>query len=321
MPETIPTVVLGGSDKKPVTLPPDAEGKHALTGCKGVDIRLGGRCLADLTVERLRACGRFDPIWIAGPAEAYATSENADRVIDTDSGFGGNIRAGLEFLRERHPGRPLAMTTCDILPEPEDLELALTDYDSSSPCDLWFAIVEAPDDPQALGASSWKPRYWVAPSLDADPIAVLPGHLAIFDPEAMRRQFVYRLLELAYRTRNRPIGYRRSYLLRRLLMTMILQDLRLLFRLQPPTLTWDITHSGLRAARRLRQHVVTRQELEDALRRIFVKRSHRRRHPERRIEMPILDAVSLALDIDTLEEAAGVGGAPVPIPASNPASS
>ena len=43
------------------------------------------------------------------------------------------------------------------------------------------------------------------------------------------------------------------------------------------------------------------------MRRVFVLRSHRQRHPERRVRMPLLRALSIARDIDTVEEARALG--------------
>ncbi len=66
--------------------------------------------------------------------------------------------------------------------------------------------------------------------------------------------------------------------------------------------------AALPAARLLREGSITRPALEDALRKIFVRQRHRRRHPERRIHLPIVEALSLARDIDTEEEAQELGG-------------
>ena len=44
------------------------------------------------------------------------------------------------------------------------------------------------------------------------------------------------------------------------------------------------------------------------MRRIFVRDRHRRRHPERRIFVPLVEGLSLALDVDTVEEAREIGG-------------
>ncbi len=308
MAPTLPLTILGGSDRKATHLPPSGEDRHPITGCKGVDVRLGGRCLIDVLIDRFADSGYFGPIYIAGPKAVYQACEHSDSVIDTDGGFGRNIQAGIDQTRKLHPETPLAMSTCDILPDPAEIDILMENYRQTAPMDLWFPIVSVPEDPEALGASAWKPKYRVMPDSGGEPVAVLPGHMAIFDPEAIRLRFVYRLLDLAYRTRNRPIGYRRSYMLRRLILGILMQDARLLFRFQLPTLTWEVAHTGMKAARQLRDETISREELEDALRRIFIKRAHQKKYPDRRFSMPILPAVSMARDIDTWEEVAAIGG-------------
>ncbi len=114
-------------------------------------------------------------------------------------------------------------------------------------------------------------------------------------------------MDLGYRTRNRPILYRRGYMARRLLWIMLVQDVIHLLNLRLPTFTFDTLLSGARAARRLKERVIRQSELELALWRMFIRRRHRRRQPERRVRMPVVDAMSLARDIDTLEEAVAFG--------------
>jgi hypothetical protein len=118
---------------------------------------------------------------------------------------------------------------------------------------------------------------------------------------------LYRLFDLGYRTRNRPIRYRRSYMLRHVLWTLVRQDLIQLLALRLPTVTWDTVRGGLRSAAGLYRGTLTLAELEDDMRRVFVLRSHRQRHPERRVRMPLLRALSIARDIDTVEEARALG--------------
>ena len=61
--------------------------------------------------------------------------------------------------------------------------------------------------------------------------------------------------------------------------------------------------AGLPAARHLRDGNLSVPALEDYLRRIFVKHRFRQKHPSRRVVVPIVEELSLALDIDTEEEA------------------
>lgn len=304
---TISLVILGGSDRKAAELPPDGRNKHPLVGLKAIDVRLSGTPLITVLLERLRRTGAFDPIVIAGPERAYREAGITAPVIDTDGDFGENIRAGLEGVRRMRPDAPVAITTCDILPAVHELEAQLDDFYSAVPCDLWYALIRAPDDPSKLGAFGWKPKYRVAPGPGQPPVEILPGHLCIVDPDALRLDFLYRLMAMGYRTRNRPIASRRTALVRQFVGRTLAQDLKHLLTLRTPNLTWSIVVEGMRAARKLRRGAIARQELERAVRSIFVKTRHRRRYPDRGVHLPILEGLSLAEDIDTVEEARAVG--------------
>lgn len=301
----LPLVVLGGSDSQPAELPPRGQDSRPLTGCKGVDLLLDGRPLIAELVERLRATDRFDRVFIAGPAAAYEGVVPDAVLIDTDSDFGTNIRAAVEAVRDEFPAGPVAFSTCDILPTASDLELSFDDYDQAPDCDVWFPIVESPEAADELGASAWKPRYRL--QYQGRAVPVLPGHLAVVDPEAMRLDFMYRLLRSAYQTRNRPIFVRRAVMLRQMVLGILFHDLLHLTRLRLPTLTWDTVVTGTRGARRLREQKLTQEEAEVGCRKLFVKRRHRRDYPQRRVRLPILPTLSLARDIDTVEEARSLG--------------
>ena len=305
--QKVPLVLLGGSDRRGTQLPPEGQGKHSLSGCKAVDIHIDGRRLIELVLERFRMADFFEPIYIVGPAQAYSKTKADAEVFDSDDGFGRNIQVGIDEARKRHPEGPLAIATSDILPTEEDLNTVIADYRKSDSSDLWYPVVRAPKDEKELGASSWKPRYQIREG-DNEPASVLPGHLVIFDPDSLRLQFLYHLVDLGYQSRNRPILYRRSFMIRQLVFRMIWQDLLHIAGLRLPTFTWDTLKTGGTAALRLRNSNITRSELEGAARQVFCKRTHRKRFPDRSVHVPILDAMSFARDIDTLEEAAAVGG-------------
>jgi len=304
---TTSLVILGGSDRKATELPPGGRNKHPLVGLKAVDVRFSGVPLIELVIERLRQTGGFDPIVIAGPERACREAGVAAPVIDTDRSFGENIRAGLEGVRRMRPDAPVGITTCDILPEVRDLEIQLEDFHAAWPCDLWYALIRAPRDPAKLGAFGWKPRYSVAPAPGEPPVEILPGHLCIVDPDALRLDFLYKLMSIGYRTRNRPIDSRRSAMVRQFVWRTLAHDLKHLATLRLPNLTWSIVVEGIKAARKLKQGTIAREQLERAVRSVFVKTRHRRRHPERGVRLPILDGLSLAADIDTVEEARAAG--------------
>ncbi len=306
-PDPIPIVILGGSDSRPVELPENGRDKHPLIGFKGVDVRIGGRPLIAELVDRLRASGVFSSIYIAGPRRVYRPLELPVEVVDTDGSFGENIRAAVEAVGADHPGRPVAFVTCDVVPEVETLRILMVAWAEAAPVDLWFPLIRAPENRTRLGESAWKPRYRIVPGKGEEPVAVLPGHLVVADPAALRLPFMYRLLGLGYRTRNRPIRLRRTVMLRDVVLVLLWQDLLHLVSFRLPNLTWTVLRAGLTAAEELRRGRVTRRRMEDALRKMFVKYRHRRRHPERGVRLPIVDAMSLAKDIDTVEEAREIG--------------
>jgi hypothetical protein len=301
-------VILAGSDRRPSELPETGRDKHPLLGYKGVDVRIGGRPIVAVVADRLRASGGVGPIYVAGPLAHFRDRVPGATLIEADGTFGDNIRRAIEQVGAEHAGSPVAFTVCDILPDADALGRIFAEYERQAPCDLFFPFVRAPRDPAALGAAAWKPSYLVVERPGDPPTRVLPGHLAVADPGALRLDFVYRLIEIGYRTRNRPIGQRRSAMTRGVVGALLARDLRLLLDFEAPTLTWTVLTAGLSAARKLRAGTVTREELEDALRRVFVSRRHRLRFPERRVRLPIVDELSLALDIDTEEEALQFGG-------------
>ena len=302
-PGRIPVVVLGGRDPRTAALPDGAEDLHALAGYKGVAVRIGGRALIDWVVERLAQSGEFAPIYIAGPESIYDAQRRCATLVDVTGGIDETLRAGVEAVRQAHPGAPMAFTTCDVLPEQGALARLMSAYRAAWPCDGFLPMIRAPRERAALGASAYKPTYQVVPETGAAAVRVLPCHLVVTDAEALRTGFIYRVVRLIYRTRNRPIRYRRGVMLRGILFELLYQDLRQLLRLRVPDVTFGVLRAGLPAVEALAAGTLTRAHLEEAVRRIFVRTRHRRRYPERRVVMPVVDELSLALDIDTEEEA------------------
>jgi len=303
----IPILILGGSDPKAARLPEAGKDKHAISGYKAIDMTIGGVPLIELLVRKLKACGGFDPVYIAGPREIYSGVPDL-KVVDTAGNLGKNLRTGMERLRIAHPGEYLAVTTCDILPSEEDLDRVLREYREHLPFDAWFPLIHAPEDRSRLGASSWKPMYRIVPREGMEAVGILPCHLLIINPEAFRLRFAYRLMQIAYRTRNRPIQVRRKEMLRHTLTDLLFQDVRHIIRMQVPRLTWTVITSGFALARELKAGTITVERLCAGVRNILIKYRHRKEFPERRILMPVMDAISLAKDIDTVEEAREFGG-------------
>ena len=115
-------------------------------------MKIGGRPLIELVIERIRQVEAFDPIYVAGPGHAYRSLPDGISV-DTDGGFGRNIQVGVEAARRRHGDGPLAIVTCDIVPDPAELKTVVRDFWSHSPLDFFFPMIKAPRDPERLGES------------------------------------------------------------------------------------------------------------------------------------------------------------------------
>jgi hypothetical protein len=160
--------------------------------------------------------------------------------------------------------------------------------------------VKAPDDPEALGPFAWKPTYLLRPEEGAPPVRVLPGHLAILQPEALRLALLYRLINLAYRTRNRSIAHRRPIMVSSVLGTLLWHDVLELLRFHAPTRTATVLTSGLRLARRLSASELTIPELEHLLGRIFLRSD---RSVPGGLRTPLVECLALAEDVDMEEEA------------------
>lgn len=299
----MPLIILGGRDHGSTVLPEAGRSKHVLHGYKAVDLRIGGRRLISILVERLRACGRFDPIYIAGPRKIYRDLVEDVELIDTDSDFGDNLRHSVGAVCREHPESRFAVTTCDILPDPAELESVLADFESRPRTDFWGVLVRAPENLAQLGESAWKPKYAIQPDGEDHPVAILPGHLMIVDPTVMRLDFVFRIFDIGYHTRNRSVAYRHGVAVRSVLFYLLWKDLKRLFSLRRPDFTWEILSTGAVLAKKLKGPGITQLELATCLGNLWVRSDHRRRHPERRGWITIGGYLSLAKDIDTEEEA------------------
>ena len=300
---TMPLVVLGGRAHHSTTLPEEGHGKHLLKGYKTVELRIGGRRLLDVLLERLRATGAFDQVYIAGPRSVYEGLDTGARIIDTDSSFGENLAVCAQAMIEQEPGRQVLFTTSDILPDPDELEIALDDLRRHQPLDFWMPMTRVPKRLEKLGESSWKPKYSFIPAGESESVPLLPGHFSAVNPQLAYVELIYRFFGALYRTRNRPIKARYIPLFQTVLWKLISDDLRGLLRLAPPTGTLRVVYHSLVAAKILASGQATQEQLEAHMRRVFILGAQQRRHPEGRGRVPVLEALSLAKDIDTVEEA------------------
>jgi hypothetical protein len=305
---TMPLVILGGRAHHSTILPLDGQGKHLLKGYKTVDLRVGDRRLLDVLLERLRATGAFDNIYIAGPRKVYERLNTGARIIDTDSSFGENLAVCARAMIEQEPGRQVLFTTSDILPDPEELECALDDLRQHQPLDFWMPMSRVPTDLQELGESSWKPKYAFIPEGESEPAPLLPGHFLAVNPQIAYVELIHRFFGGLYRTRNRSIGARYLPLFKTVLWKLIFDDFMGLFRLEWPTSTWRVVYHSLVTAKILGQGQATQEELEMRMRRVFILGKHQKRFPQGRGRVPVLTGLSLAKDIDTVEEAQELAG-------------
>lgn len=301
--QQIPLIILAGSDSKPAALPEEGAELHPIQGPKGLALEIAGRPIIDHLLERMGNSGFFAPIYIAGPAAVYGASRGDAIVVDTDGTFGENIQAAVERVVVECPGQSVAITTCDILPRQEELQRIMSDYHAHTPLDFWYPVILVPKEERQLGASAWKPRYRMAPEEGAEPRSFLPGHLVIADPMAIRRPLVYRSFNLAYATRNRGVLYRTSLIVSHLFMGLVWQDLKQISKLRLPTTTWTVVRNGVGVGLGLRNGVLTSDAVALRLRRVFIRYRHRRRFPERHGRFPMMEGLSVAKDIDTVEEA------------------
>lgn len=297
--QPVPVTVLGGSDRRPGHMPEGRDDLHAIAAYKGVAIRIGGRPLIELLVERLSVAG-FGPIAVAGPARVYEALGLAADLVDTDGTLTENMQAA--FDHHRGSDRPLGILACDVLLSVEEFQQLRDAFDRAPPSALFFPFVPMPDDPDALGASGYKPRYRLLPRPGAPPIRILPGHLGICRPELLRLRLLARLFDAAYRTRNRGIAARRAAMLRAVLGSLVARDALGLATLRAPILTARVVGSGLRLAQRLRAGRLALSELEHLVSRILCRRS-----TDLGVQLPLLDVMGLAMDVDTEEEARELG--------------
>jgi len=303
---SLPLVILAGSDRRVGSLPPGVQSFHPLGGgYKGLDLRVASRPLIEILLSRVRASRAFDEIYVAGPAQHYAQYLLQAKPVDTDGGLADNVLAAITEVSARHPTSPIAFLACDVLPEPESLAKLIEEYWAVAPCDIWFPVVRMPEDRSRLASSIWKPTYqFVTP--DGVTVNTLPGHLGVLDPGALNMPLVKRFIQLAYSTRNQPLASRRFEIVRGVLKVMLSEDFRELFQGYRPSLSWAVLGAA-RAAAKLRRGSLPTQKLSHLMRELFIRPSHRRAYPDRQVHVPIISALSLALDLDTEEEAKAAG--------------
>ena len=301
----IPVAILGGSGGAPALLPASGAGLHPLAAYKGAALRVGGRPLIEHLVERLGAVEGFGPVTVVGPGRIYGPLGLAAEVLDSDGSVASNLRAAIELCAP--DGGSLAVLACDVLPTGAELGQLRRLYERA-PCRFWLPFVRKPADPDQLGVFAWKPSYRMLRAPGEEPVDILPGHLCIFEPATLRLPLLFRLMDAAYRTRNRPLSTRLVALLSRALLGLLAIDLGLLVRLRAPTRTGSSVSNGLRLAAKVRAGRLEVDELRRIIATIFLRERLRDLSLDECIGFPIVDVLSLAEDVDTEEEARALEG-------------
>ena len=305
MESRLPIVILAGSDMQRGFVPPSAENLHFMVGYKGADVRVRGRPLAELVLERVRESDAFGDVYLAGPSRIYSGLVDCP-IVDTDGHLGENLAAAIEHVAERHGSESrIAFIACDVLPEAREIaelgSLLAAPRESGVPPALAISLIAADQD---LGSSSWKPKYFFRPRAGLDLEPFLPGHLGIAWPSRLRTGLLLRLLHLAYRQRNRGYSSRKRTIVLSILGTLIRRDLWNLARLEPPTLTYSVLRHGLGTFARWRRGEIDLAGLELGLAKIVVRRRHFRREGPASVRIATSRHISFAKDLDTREELA-----------------
>ena len=294
----IPAVILAGSDRKPVPVPPGAEPGRFLVGYKGADVLVGGRPLIQVLRERLLASGGLSPVLVVGPRRVYEPLVPG-AVIDTDRDVGQNLR---KVFRTCKWAEYLCVVACDVLPTVEDVREALRLWEEAGRPDVWFPIVEVPEE---LGPSGWKPRYRMRSGPEAPPQAYLPGHIGILRLKAIRRRFLCKLASMLYRLRNRELEGRRKVLSAFIVGDLLAQDFMNLLHFRLPTMTWRALRQGWKIYSKLKKGAMTIRDFEEAVLQVFVRPLLRK---NARVVISPTRLISWAKDFDTLQEVRQAGG-------------
>jgi hypothetical protein len=113
---------------------------------------------------------------------------------------------------------------------------------------------------------------------------------------------LYRLFFLGYRERNRAQERRPRAIFLSILGNLLLRDALNLFRLEAPTLTYNVVRHGLGTWFRWRRAELDLEGLAFGLGAVFVRRKHFRRWGSRCVRVITTKSMSFAKDIDTQEE-------------------
>ena len=247
---------------------------------------------------RIRASERFAQPLLLGPRQCYEGKVDCE-VSHVEGTLIETLRHLTDVMQSRFGGpQPIAVTPCDILPTVSDFQRLLDeDYAPHADAMFWWQLIEG--QPGAMGAGAWKPSYHLPASTGQPPLSLYPGHLVIARTCALRFPLMNRLLELAYRYRNRVLENRHIGMTCRGLGTLLTQDLRNLAQLQVPLLTFQVPYLGLRGFFRYRRGKATLRDVENFLAKSLLHRRFHRAASGRPVVISISSLLSFAKDIDT----------------------
>jgi hypothetical protein len=303
MTRRLPIIVLGNSDARPGASPEGVPRTALLTGPKGTIRLRSGRCLAAELIARIRDSQRFEDPVLLGPRDWYRGQVDCD-IQHVEGSLIHTLRELMSTVRQRWSwDQPFAVTSCDILPTAEDLrELLDRDYAPHADAIFWWQMVEA--DPERMGAGAWKPGYMLPVRQGETPRRLYPGHVVIARAAGLRFDLMNRLLELAYRYRNRLLEDRYLGIMCGALGTLLRHDVRELVRWRLSSLTLSIPYFGLRGYYRYRRGRATLGDVEHFLAKAFVHRTTLRQAQGRPVVITISQQLAFAKDIDTYAELA-----------------
>jgi hypothetical protein len=297
----MPIIILAGSDSHPGPVPDALSPDAILTGPKGTFPLRSGRCMAAELIVRVRASQRFAEPLLLGPRQWYEGQVDCE-VSHVEGTMIQTLRHLTDVIQGRFGGaQPIAVAPCDILPTSADFQRLLDeDYAPHREAMFWWQMIEG--EPAAMGACAWKPSYRLPPSEGQRARTLYPGHLVIARACALRFRLMNRMLELAYRYRNRVLEKRYIGMTFGVLGTLLAHDLRNLGKLQLPLLTFQIPYLGLRGFFRYRRGKATLSEVEHFLARSFLHRRFHRAAGGRPLVISVSSLLSFAKDIDTRAE-------------------
>jgi len=301
MSNRLPIIVLAGSDSHPGTIPAELSPSAMLTGPKGTFQLRSGRCMAAELIARIRASQRFAEPLLLGPRQWYEGKVDCE-VSHVQGTMIHSLRHLTDILQNRFSGaQPVAVAPCDILPSSADFQRLLDeDYAPHADAMFWWQMIEG--QPSAMGAGAWKPSYRLPPNVGQVPRSLYPGHLVIARTCALRFHLMNRMLELAYRYRNRVLEKRYIGMTCGILGTLMRQDLRNLAKFQVPMLTFQIPYLGLRGFFGYRRGTAALSEVENFLAKSFLHRRFHRAAGGRPVVISVSSLLSFAKDIDTQAE-------------------